>query len=229
MGRMLQKKKNRSSFPRATRKPKSKRLPIKASPIIAANWDKHLTLSQNYDRLGLASKLNSRSGGTEAKATQTEDTKGDQLRRQDPLAVTASRPVTTGLRTAKVVRDAEGNIVEVVQEGKVANPLNDPLNAMEEDSEGEGSFDTSDRPNRDRMNYAGVVPKLEAAALAELVEVAARKRPRRQSQREREWIDRLVEKYGQDIRAMSKDRKLNPNQQSEPDIRRRIEVWRKSS
>ena len=225
MGRMLQKKKNRSSVPRATRKPKSKRLPIKFSPIIAANWDKHLTLSQNYHRLGLASKLNSRSGGTEAKATNTE---GEQLRKQDPLAVAASRPARTGLKTTKVSRDAEGNIVKVIHKGNAANPLNDPLNAMEGESEEDQSLGTSDRTNKGTMNYAGIVPKLEAAALAELVEVGKRRQPRMQSQRERVWIEQLVEKYGQDIRSMSKDPKLNPNQQTEADIRKRIEVWRKS-
>ncbi|KAL8644842.1 MAG: hypothetical protein Q9226_007568 [Calogaya cf. arnoldii] len=222
MGRMLQKKKNRSSVPRATRKPKSKRRPMKTSSIIAANWDKHLTLSQNYHRLGLASRLNSSSGGTEAKATQTEDVKGEQPRKEDLLDVTASRPATIELKTTKVLRDAEGNIVKAIQKAKPANPLHDPLNAMEEERDGENTFDASNRPNKDRMNHAGSFP------LAGLVEVANRKKPRKQSQREQEWIERLVEKHGQDIRSMNKDPKFNQNQQTEADIRRRIEVWRKS-
>lgn len=38
MGRVLQKKKNRSSLPKVKQKPKSKHLNIKSNPIVAANW-----------------------------------------------------------------------------------------------------------------------------------------------------------------------------------------------
>ncbi|KAL8783042.1 MAG: hypothetical protein Q9213_004939, partial [Squamulea squamosa] len=53
-----------------------------------------------------------------------------------------------------------------------------------------------------------------------------KKRPRKQSQREEEWVERLVEKYGDDVGAMVRDRKLNPMQQSKGDIGRRIRMWR---
>lgn len=227
MGRMLQKKKNRSSVPRATQKPKSKRLLIKASPIVAANWNKHLSLSQNYRRLGLASKLNARSGGTEVKAADVESGKEQQRNDQDPLAVAASRPkTTTGLQTAKVVRDEEGRILRVVHETQArSNPLNDPLVALDEDSDAEGALQ---RTNHDRIEHTDVVSKLEAAASAELAKIVERKKPRKQSQREQEWIEQLVQKYGQDTKSMSRDRKLNPNQQTEPDIRKRVELWQKT-
>ncbi|KAL8776805.1 MAG: hypothetical protein Q9213_008121 [Squamulea squamosa] len=38
MGRELQKKKNKSSIPKVKHKPKSKKLNLKANPIVAANW-----------------------------------------------------------------------------------------------------------------------------------------------------------------------------------------------
>ena len=38
MGRVLQKKKNRSSIPKVKQKPKSKRVNPLGNPIIAANW-----------------------------------------------------------------------------------------------------------------------------------------------------------------------------------------------
>ena len=227
MGRMLQKKKNRSSVPRATQKPKSKRLPIKASPLVAAKWDKHLTLSQNYRRLGLTSKLNARTGGTEIKATDKEGVKEEAPSRHDALAVAASKPATTtGLQTAKVVRDEEGRILKVVHDEQIRwNPLNDPLIATNQVTE---SHETWDRTNHDRMDHAGVVPELEAAARAEMAVIEGKKKPRKQSHREQEWIEQLVTKYGQDTKSMSMDSKLNPNQQTEADISRRVEIWQKS-
>ncbi|KAL8791524.1 MAG: hypothetical protein Q9195_005852 [Heterodermia aff. obscurata] len=230
MGRMLQKKKNRSSIPRATQKPKSKHLPVKASPLVAQKWDKNLTLSQNYRHLGLTSKLNARTGGTEIKAADTNRRYGDKQSKHDSLAVAASRPATsTGLKTARVLRDEEGRILKLLdsQEGWT-NHLKDPLAAMDEGIEAEGALGSSNGTNHDRMDHDGVVPELEAAALAELAKVTKKKKPRKQSQREQEWIEQMVNKYGQDIRSMSRDRKLNPNQQTEADIRRRVEVWQKS-
>ncbi|KAL8749778.1 MAG: hypothetical protein Q9199_007486 [Rusavskia elegans] len=53
-----------------------------------------------------------------------------------------------------------------------------------------------------------------------------KKRPRKQSQREEEWVERLVGKYGDDVGAMARDRKLNPMQQSQGDIAKRVRMWR---
>jgi nucleolar protein 16 len=47
-----------------------------------------------------------------------------------------------------------------------------------------------------------------------------------QSRREEEWIEALVEKYGDDYGKMFRDRKLNIWQQSEGDIKKRVKVWR---
>ena len=223
MGRMLQKKKNRSSVPRATKKPKSKRLPVKSSPLVADKWDIHLTLSQNYRRLGLASKLNSRSGGTEIRSIATVDSKSKPREGQDHLAVTASKPsANMGLKTAKIVRDEDGRILRVIHDEEPTNPLNDPLNAID------GSSEDLNPTTHAQANQAGVVMELKAAARSELAQVMKRKKPRKQSTREREWIEQLVGKFGKNVKAMSKDRKLNPNQQTEADIKKRIEMWEAS-
>ena len=50
---------------------------------------------------------------------------------------------------------------------------------------------------------------------------------RNQSEREKEWVGTLVEKYGEDYGKMARDRKLNMWQQSEGDIRRRVVKWKK--
>jgi len=65
----------------------------------------------------------------------------------------------------------------------------------------------------------------------ELKEVAAhevKKAPRHQSHREQEWIERLVTKHGDNYKAMFWDKKLNPMQQSEGDIKKRVRKWKAS-
>lgn len=94
------------------------------------------------------------------------------------------------------------------------NPLNDPLNEFEDDETHETS-----KPSH------GIVAELEREALEE-EESLGKKRPRQQSQREEEWITKLVEKHGTDTRAMARDKKLNPMQQTEGDIGRRVKKWK---
>lgn len=71
----------------------------------------------------------------------------------------------------------------------------------------------------------GVIAQLEAQAAYE-EEMLSKKRPRHQSTREEEWISSLVEKHGDNIRAMVRDKKLNPMQQTEGDIGRRLKKWK---
>lgn len=96
------------------------------------------------------------------------------------------------------------------------NPLNDPLNDLSSGGE-------EDAGDVQQMAGTGIVPQLKAQAAH-----AARlpKKPRKPSQREGEWITRLVERWGEDYKGMARDRKLNAMQQSEGDLRRRVRRWR---
>ena len=118
----------------------------------------------------------------------------------------------------QVERDpTSGAILRVVQpKSKKDNPLNDPLNEVEDEEE-----DNRAAAATKKSSTNGVVRALEVQASNE-----AEKRPRQQSQREKEWIVGLVEKYGDDVRSMVRDRKANPYQQTEADIRKRIEKWK---
>lgn len=68
-----------------------------------------------------------------------------------------------------------------------------------------------------------VVGNLEASAL-QLRSLPRRKR--RQSAREKEWVGKLVAKYGRhNVAGMARDSRLNVMQQSEGDIRRRVGLY----
>jgi nucleolar protein 16 len=108
---------------------------------------------------------------------------------------------------------------------KKANPLNDPLMS---DSEGEDDemqdAGAREEPAKGTEESNAIVRELEAQA-----SMVPERKVRKQSQREREWIARLVERYGTDTKGMARDRSLNPMQQTEADISRRVKKWRDES
>jgi nucleolar protein 16 len=104
---------------------------------------------------------------------------------------------------------------------KNSNPLNDPLNDVEDaemEEEEFGGFEDEAGKDGDKNE---IVRQLEEQAGR-----AAPKVKRKQSEREREWIERLVGQWGEQYGKMARDRRLNPMQQTEADIRRRVEKWR---
>ena len=156
----------------------------------------------------------------------------------------------TGLGVTKVVRDEQGKIINVVHddhkngEGRRTkpNPLNDPLVDLDSDSDTVEVSDSSQKrghvpqhslplPPSNRVinpshsfqdnSATNIVPALEALASA-----PKRAKTRQQSEFEKQWIERLVERHGDDIAAMRRDRKLNPRQQTEGDIGRRVKIWK---
>ena len=217
MGRELQKRKRRSGLSKVTRKPPSKKK-LLANPIIAANWNQKETLTQNYRRLGLASKLNSRAGGQEKDVTALDD--DENADGQDDGMIVKNHPGEEAhIGEVRIEQDEDGN-TRVVEVGKKPNPLNDPLNDLEDSGEEWAGFDNLGHV----ANPSGKTPVI--AALEEHAMKGVRKAPRKQSQREEEWIERLVTKYGDDYRKMARDARLNPMQQTEADIKKRVQKWK---
>ncbi|OJJ42871.1 hypothetical protein ASPZODRAFT_104626 [Penicilliopsis zonata CBS 506.65] len=238
MGREIQKKKNRSSLPknrskkRGTLKNGNKKINVLGNAIIAENWDRNQTLTQNYRRLGLVHRLNAPTGGVEKRAK--DDGSTEEV--TDSLHITGSIKTSTklSLGETRVERDPEtGKILRVIRDDdkdeeieiagrklRRTNPLNDPLNDLSDNEDA--------MPSRSSAADSAIVRKLELQAARESAAVQ-KKKPRHQSQRENEWISRLVDKYGEDYRAMSRDRKMNPMQQTEGDLRRRVRKWKQAN
>lgn len=238
-----QKKRNRALAPKIRRRPKTKaslRNP-RGNAIIAANWDNSATLTQNYERLGLVAKLNSRSGGRERRIG------GSTEMPEEPLLVTpsgiprgsgkkgAAAPGTTAAEV-KVERDpVTGAILRILADStsskKDRNPLNDPLRELDEseDEEDFAEFGAEDDGHGSaralkRQSHPGRTPI--ARELQDEADLAAPRRPRQQSEREKDWVRRLVDVHGDNYTRMARDRKLNPMQQTEADIRKRVRAWR---
>lgn len=140
---------------------------------------------------------------------------------QDPLAVTPSAGLRNGISSVKVERDADGKIVRVLHK---ANPLNDPLNDLESDDDDHSAPAEQQQNEDDEEAETKVVHLLERQAAA-----PTEKYNRHQSAREREWVERLVAKHGEDTAAMARDLKLNPMQQTAGDIRRRLKTYKEKT
>lgn len=197
------------------------------------NRNQNETLTQNYARLGLTSRLNTATGGIEKRSLSLPTENKSSTKNK--LAISNAIPKTIEPGEARVERDKEGRIVRVVHAGRRDNPLGDALNSDSEDDEGEGEdeeeeeeafsgFDDTSKTQEKPGNQGqgnDIVRQLEAQAAS-----AAPQKPRTQSEREREWIERLVEAHGNDYGAMWRDRKRNPMQQTERDLERRVGRWR---
>jgi len=181
--------------------------------------DQNLTLAQNYRRLGLTSKLNARTGGIEKLASQVDEKHYPSAKPQGPLSVASELPTTLNPTEAQIERDpSTGAIIRVMRPPADTNPLNDPLN------------DISDEQNDEDVEEVSVPKRVPPGIIQQLEEQASlevKKRLRQQSGREQEWIAGLVKKYGDDYGRMARDRKLNPYQQGEGDLRRRANLWKR--
>lgn len=187
------------------------------------------TLSQNYRRLGLASKLNHPTGGVE-KTVATLAAAADEHNPAavDTLNINSKVPTTINVSEVRIERDPKtGAILRVLDDSvQKPNPLNDPLNELEDGEEEEWNGFVNEHGLLD-----GAAPAVsgKTSVVRELEEQAARpvhKKPRTQSEREEEWIQALVDKYGDDYGKMSRDMKLNPMQQSSGDLKRRVKKWK---
>ncbi|KAF4120854.1 FAD dependent oxidoreductase [Geosmithia morbida] len=202
--------------------------------------NKKETLAQNYRRLGLAARLRGPTGGTEKLLSSSKEAgaSGRPAKRSDvdPFAIAPTNQKAV-LGEAKVERDASGRIVRVIRpgSGNDANPLNDPLNEYDSDSDdGTGAKKKGAKIDNGVANYeewGGIREQGdETDVVRTLMDEArnpAEKKPRYQSSREREWLTSLVDKHGDDVTAMARDRKLNPMQQTAADIARRLKKLRK--
>ncbi|KAF9942381.1 Nucleolar protein 16 [Modicella reniformis] len=172
-----------------------KKVNIIGNKIIRENWDKKATLRQNYARLGLLPSLNGVTGGIEVK--NEEEIMENEQKSLEELATTLTE------EQGIIQRDEHGNIINVIV-GK-AKTKEEMEELMEKEFE----------PVKAKTD---VVRALEARAANVL------KKERYQSEGEVLWAAKLVEKYGDDYEKMFWNRKLNPNQQTAAQLKKRIKT-----
>lgn len=218
----------RSSVKKNTRRRKDKQrdINIHSNPIIAKNWDKSLTLKQNYKRLGLRSKLGNIAGGVEQKVETLTEIRNKRRAKLELLLLLQSvsieeieeteDPSRIPIGEARIIRDPETNEVLRVIYGtmKVDGDDNDNVSDAAEETE-----------EREGQGANSVIKELEEY----VAKHAKVRKERHMSDRESEWAKALYEKYGDDYERMKWDKKLNVYQQSAGDLKRRITKWKKAN
>lgn len=200
----------RSSVTKNTKRTKDKQRAPKIAhhPVLAARWDKKLTLKQNYEKLGLTSRLGKYNGGqensyttvTEFRKERDEKEKNGHIAPEDVAVETDPLKIPEG--EARLIRDPETN--EVVQ--VIYGTMKPTIVADKEP---------------------------EHTVIDELVEYteknAAKPRAAKPKEEEEGFLEELYEKYGDDYGKMKWDKKLNPLFLSEGQLKKKIAVWKKAN
>ncbi|KAK7693330.1 hypothetical protein QCA50_002898 [Cerrena zonata] len=204
-----------------------KQPPIKGPKILQDAWDKHKTVRQNYEALGLAASLApTASGGMERRHHLQEP-----LSNASTLEVSTSENSVAGqTQTAipkgygRIIRDENGNAVDIeladdetdpqeTLEHKLVEDIPDP--AQQEDLAGWVALG-NDPSRKAETTGTVVVQKLEE------LQTSSKPVPRFTSSAEAKILKNLVVKYGEDVDAMARDRRLNADQRTAGELRRAI-------
>jgi len=208
---------------RQAKKLLKKQPPIRGPRVLQDAWDKHKTVRQNYAALGLAVSLNpNTSGGTEHPAAVTEARRvvngADFLGDLDPAVSTSGgRNQDLPIGLGRIVRDEAGRIIAVETNDNVDRPPpNDPLHLVDEAA--------NRTPESQSWISFGRTSGANSELIQPLCDVFRAPVPRFTSKGEMIFLQKLLSKHGRDVEAMTRDRKLNPYQRTEGEIRRAFKI-----
>ncbi|WOO82677.1 Nucleolar protein 16 [Vanrija pseudolonga] len=184
--------------------------PLKGPEALQEAWDKKKTVFQNYAALGLLPSIPVDKGARNQRvklplAPPTDDD-GD-------ADMAEAAPAPSG-SFGRIIRDADGNIVDIVLDDE-----EEVVEVEEPKAEGSGSA----KPlNVETAPLAPVVAKTEVVRKLESLAASAAPVIRHTSTAERMWLVSSVQKHGDDYEAMAKDRKLNVWQKTPGELKRMV-------
>ncbi|KAH9039041.1 ribosome biogenesis protein Nop16 [Lactarius hengduanensis] len=230
MANPRQRRKARSSqkpvrHSRQAKKLLKKQPPIRGPKTLRDAWDKHKTVRQNYAALGLAASLNPRaSGGAECAAPVTQArtaTNGvafiNGLEPAPLMSGGGSNGVPSGL--GRITRDETGQVVAI----ETGDDIGSPLPTRERDLVEEAAAAAILPSECQSWISLGHMPGTEDLIIRALPDVhSVPVVSRFSSKGEVTFLQKLISRHGSDVEAMARDRKLNPDQRTEGEIRRAI-------
>jgi nucleolar protein 16 len=200
MARPRKRKTNRNPISKVTRKPKHK-MNISFSgvhPVIQSQWDKKLTLKQNYERMGLTSHLGGYAGGVDEDFKVVKNIQ--QINKVEWRDMNAMDTIETKdtVETIETLNALDNRVIRI---GTKLNHKND----FETDSKFQPT-ELSTKIINEMVKDCKSVPVAQ-----------------HQSEQETLVFEALISKYGNDYDKMARDFKLNSYQLSAGQIKRKIQ------
>ncbi|TCD61679.1 hypothetical protein EIP91_008101 [Steccherinum ochraceum] len=228
MANPRQRRKSRSGSHKAVRhsnnakKNLKKQPPIRGPKVLQDAWDKHKTVRQNYEALGLLPTLNpNASGGVEHRPEHSMDAPTAPEASGTQKEATSNPIIPKGF--GRIVRDADGNIVDVeMGEEDEAEDESEPAFPEDVDLSKEEaltpwvSLGSASKAGSTGSKETHVVQSLEAISQSDVPVV------RHSSNGESKLLRNLITKYGEDVDAMARDRKMNAAQRTAGELKRAI-------
>ncbi|KAI0341857.1 hypothetical protein BDW22DRAFT_1407985 [Trametopsis cervina] len=216
---------------RRAKKILKKQPPIRGPKVLQDSWDRMKTVRQNYEALGLAASLTpTASGGVERPLGEERIATSERMEVEStPEGSAGNAAGPSGVRRGfgRIIRDENGNIVDVVlpeddeqstapAERLIEDAIPDP--SQQDSLSGWVNLGSSNVPRDGSVaSSTHVVQSLEQLSQSDTGAV-----PRFSSNGELGVLQRLVEKYGKDVEAMARDRKLNAAQRTAGQLTRAI-------
>jgi len=226
MARPRQRRKARSSSHRpishsrnAKRNMKKVR-PIRGPKALQEAWDKRKTVHQNYAKLGLALTLNPLANGGCERSTDT--TKQEPSPAMDIVDDEPCIPNGFG----RILRDETGDIIGI-ETGKAEECSTSEVKDVQLETDADQAMHRRWASSSGDPQGKHVLRELDdisasATGSTTLSMPLSGIGSRHMSSGEMKYLGRLVKQYGDDVHAMSRDRKLNPEQRTVGQLRRAL-------
>lgn len=201
---------------------------IRGPKVLQEAWDRRKTVRQNYAALGLAASLTPTASGGVEKVLVPHTAGGDDAPAPEASTSAGAGSGANGIPKGfgRIIRDEDGNIVDVElgDEDGLEAPMEDVVQDVRDPAMDKqlapwvrlGCTVQGRRPS-ENGSATSVVQALEG-----LAREGGKRAPRHSSAGEVSTLRRLVEKYGEDVEKMARDRKLNPDQRTAGELSRAI-------
>ncbi|EKM82811.1 hypothetical protein AGABI1DRAFT_111380 [Agaricus bisporus var. burnettii JB137-S8] len=183
--------------------------PVRGPKVLQDAWDKSKTTKQNYGNLGLIHSLNPLASGGSEHAVSFENNPSSSTDE-----VMKGPPVTFG----RIIRNEAGEIVQLeMNEDHINTSTRQPTPPTDTDTLSKWTINGG---THEALGTVGAIVRgLECVSVPQTASNTlsfslSGVGPRTPSAGEVLYLRRLVNKYGDDVERMSRDRRLNPEQRT---------------
>ncbi|KAJ3294668.1 Nucleolar protein 16 [Rhizoclosmatium sp. JEL0117] len=198
-------------------------------PVIQANWDKNLTLRQNYERMGLLANLNGKAGG-EAVSLRDPASNNNNDDDDDEQKIEISYRSIEDFEKMPAVSRERDNVDELDEDDEDFD-VDGPVGDIDPKSQGIGSR-LGHRKAPASRDAALLSTRKKITRLPEVMQaleyqanLGEAPRVYHNSDNEVEVLMALQKKYGDDYQAMQRDTKINTYQLSAGQLKKKFKKW----